>query len=236
MRNRLALLLPLTMALVACSMADAAPGPSGARTFAASGFRGVALRGSDDVVIRVGPAFSVRATGPQAVLDNLVVEVRDDTLYVTRRSGWRWNGKDHARVDVTLPALSAAAVAGSGDMMIGPFRSAAFSGNVHGSGDLTLERVETDRITLALAGSGDLRAHGRAGQAKLSVAGSGDLDASGLVTGTLSASVAGSGDLVGHATGNANLSVAGSGDVAVHGTDRCTVSKVGTGDASCSRA
>ena len=80
MRAMLLLLaLLLTAApLAACSVDgdDGGPGASAAgtgtaRTFAVAGFTGVALRGSDDVDVRVGPAFSVRAEGPSAELDKL---------------------------------------------------------------------------------------------------------------------------------------------------------------------
>jgi hypothetical protein len=75
---RAILLLPallLTAApLAACSIYEedgnigaTADGTGSARTFAIADFSGVALRGSDDVDVRVGPAFSVRAEGPSSI-------------------------------------------------------------------------------------------------------------------------------------------------------------------------
>lgn len=230
--RRLALLLPLATLMVstqACA-ADA----SATRRFDVTGFRQIDLRGSDNVVIRVGPAFSVTATGPETVLQMMTAELRGDTLRIGRQ-GRNWNrGRTGvATVTVTLPALTGAAVSGSGDMTVAPFRTARFSGAVAGSGNLQLLRVEAEQVGLSIAGSGNLVAAGRAARAILSIAGSGDLDAAGLDSATLSASVAGSGDLLSRATGTASASIVGSGDITVHGPARCTVSKLGSGDVHC---
>ena len=230
--RRLTPLLTVAALLVA-TQASAADAPA-TRRFDVAGFRQVDLRGSDNVVIRVGPAFSVIATGPGPVLETMTAELRGDTLRIGHQGkNWNWRKTGVATVTVTLPALTGVAVSGSGDMSVAPLRTARFSGAVAGSGNLRLARVEAEQVDLSVAGSGNLIAAGRTGRATLSIAGSGNLDAAALDATTLSASVAGSGDLLSRASGTASTSIAGSGDITVHGAARCTVSKLGSGDVRC---
>jgi hypothetical protein len=234
MRNPIATLFPLA-ALFACSGTDAIAeaSPATTKSFAVTGFHGVDLRGSDDAIVRVGPAFSVRATGPKTVLDNLEVAVRDGELRIGRRKGWTWRGTADARIEVTLPALRSASISGSGEMRVGPVRGSAFAGSVAGSGTLTLERLDVQGVELSIAGSGDIKAAGRAARAQYSSAGSGDIDAAAVTSESLSVSTAGSGGVAARATGSADVSVVGSGDVTIRGTTRCKVSRVGSGDVDC---
>ena len=51
-------------------------GPMTSRTYDLAGFTAVDLRGSDDVDVKVGPAFSVKAEGGANVLDDLEITVQ----------------------------------------------------------------------------------------------------------------------------------------------------------------
>ena len=53
----------------------AAQGGGGTRTYAVADFSKVELRGADDVDIRVGPGFSMRADGDAEVLDHLDLDL-----------------------------------------------------------------------------------------------------------------------------------------------------------------
>lgn len=231
-------LIPCIIAVMMSAPACAADAPATTRRFDVTGFRQIDLRGSDNVVVRVGPAFSVTATGPSDRLETLTATLRGDTLRIghEKTNGWGLRGGKVATVTVTLPALTGASVSGSGDMRIAPFRTPRFAGAVAGSGNLALDRLETEQADLSIAGSGNLRVAGHAARASLSIAGSGDLDAGTFDTTALSASVAGSGDLISRATGTASASVVGSGDITVRGPARCTVSKAGSGAVHCNAA
>ncbi|MFD1951771.1 head GIN domain-containing protein [Sphingomonas arantia] len=234
MRRLAALLLvPVLLAASPSSAADALV----TRRFPASGFAQIDLRGSDNVIVRVGPAFSVVATGPAVTLKTLTAEVRGGTLVLDHHgNSWSWRKTPPTTITVTMPALAGVSLSGSGDMTVGPFRAPRFSGALAGSGNLRLARIEAGQVALSIAGSGDLVAAGQAGAAKLSIAGSGNLDAGALAVRTLATSTAGSGDMIARAAGTASVSMAGSGGVTVHGPARCTVSKAGSGDVRCNAA
>lgn len=236
MRILLACLLPLA----ACSISDASgddgtPGIAGqgagnTRTYPVADFTAIELRGSDNADVRVGPGFSVRADGDADVLDRVKVDRVGDTLRISRR-----NGTSHgtARISVTLPQLTAASIAGSGDMTIDRVTSAGFKGAGAGSGSLSVGALQVDTADLSLAGSGDMKLAGSAKQLRVSIAGSGDIDAGGLKAAGADVSIAGSGSVRADVDGAAKVSVMGSGDVDLGGKARCTTSKMGSGTVRC---
>jgi hypothetical protein len=233
---RLLLALLLTQPLAACNVTDdtGANSPAGSRSFALSGFDQVALSGSDDVEVVVGPTFSVSATGPQAVLDRLDIRVDGSSLKIGRKPsmGWHWGGKG-AVIRVTMPAISGAAVAGSGDMKVDKAEGKSFSANVAGSGDLSVGAIKVDAFKAGIAGSGSSSFNGVTNTADMSILGSGSLEGRDLTATTASLSIAGSGDATLRVTGSASGSVAGSGDINITGTDKCTISKMGSGEVRC---
>lgn len=236
------LLIAAVLPLAACQSnwekqgsAAEASGTGATRTFAASGFDAVELRGSDDVEVRSGATFAVVAQGDPKVLDQLDIRVVDGTLRIGRKDqgGGRWFSNDRgARVQVTLPRLTAASVGGSGDMTVQQAEG-DFSGAVAGSGDLRIASLRAGKASLSVAGSGDLSAAGTASQLSASIAGSGDIDAAGLTAASADVSIAGSGNMRGTVNGPATVSILGSGDVALGGGARCSVSSVGSGEARC---
>lgn len=228
------------LALAACGTngGEAAPGkdsPDGSRSFAATDFTGVELAGSDDVVVTQGAAFSVVATGPQAVLDQLDVTVTNGVLVVSRKPGnMSWSNDGGATVTVTLPALVRAEVSGSGDMTVDRGGGDRFAAVLAGSGNLDIGSVEAKAIAVSLAGSGDIKIKaGKAASADISLAGSGDVDTSGVTVAAAAVSLAGSGDVELTATTTAKMAIVGSGDVKVGGGAKCESSETGSGTVRC---
>ena len=154
--SRLSILAALAT-LTACGTVHAeSAGPNGSRSFGAHGFDRVSLRGSDNVVVKVGGAESVNATGPQNILDKLKVEVVDGELRVGReKNSWNvdWGKHDPVVITVTLPEIKGASVAGSGDMKVDTVRTASFTGSIAGSGNLAIAALRADAASLSIAGS-----------------------------------------------------------------------------------
>lgn len=246
------ILLPALFAVAACSAnggnaesADgiggddiALSGKSGTRSFNVSGFDAIALLGPDNVTVKVGAAESVTASGDQALLDRLEVDVKDGRLRIgrQRKNGFLngSNGKGAVDFTVTLPALRAASLAGSGNMKIDSAKAAEFSAEIAGSGTLDIGALEAETAKMSIAGSGDVKiAKGGASAADFNIAGSGNVDASGFTTRTSRISIAGSGDAKTNVTDQAKVSIMGSGDVVITGGAQCTVSKIGSGEVRC---
>lgn len=211
-----------------------AQGGGGTRTYAVADFTAVDLRGADDVDVRVGPGFSVRADGDAKVLDHLKIEKVGDALRIgrTRTSGWSWGGKG-ARISVTLPRLTSAAVAGSGDITIDRVQGASFDASGAGSGTLSVGELAVDEAKVSIAGSGGAKLAGTAKTLRIEIAGSGDVAAGDLKTQTADISIAGSGSVRADVSGTAEVSIMGSGDVDVGPAAKCQISKMGSGSVRC---
>lgn len=211
-------------------------GSTGNRSFDVRGFDRVSLRGSDNVVVRVGTAESVTATGPNAVLDKLEIKVVDGELRIGREKHWGFNwSSDHKPtvITVTVPQLRGASIAGSGDMKVDRVQATSFEGSVAGSGNLAIGALQADAASLKIAGSGDALVAGTAKSMDVSIAGSGNLDARGLKSERAKISIAGSGDVRAAVSDEAVVSIVGSGDVDIAGKPRCRVTKMGSGDVRC---
>lgn len=229
-------------ALSACSSArgqeDA--GPTVSRNYQVAPFERIAVGGHYQVTVTTGSGPSVSATGGQRDIERMVVEVEGQTLKIHRRQGkglnfGSWSSHEPVRLTVTVPRLTAAEIAGSGEIAIDKVAGDTFAGAVAGSGDLRIGQMAVKQLKMGIAGSGEIRAgSGQAAAASYEIAGSGDIDAGELVAENASVSIAGSGNITAHATGTAKVDIAGSGDVEMKGGAKCTVSKAGSGDVRCS--
>jgi hypothetical protein len=234
MRNILPI-LPAVL-LSACSVAESTPSePSGTRSFDLSGFDKVELAGSDDVRIVAGPVFSINATGTKKALNKLKIEVKNSTLSIGRNRSISigWNNDESALVTVTMPLIKEASVAGSGDMSIDRVETPDFVADLAGSGKLNVKSAQVEKLSVSIAGSGDVTLAGSTKTIDISIAGSGSVMAKDVSATDASVSIAGSGNVNARASGVASVSVAGSGDVNITGTTNCKTSKMGSGEVRC---
>jgi hypothetical protein len=238
MDMRVAILISVLL-LGACSMGETGEsgGQKGSRNFQIGAFDKISLTGSSNVVVTVGGAASVRAEGDTALLEKLEVKVENGILRIGYKKGnwsfgWR---KDHGpvTVHVSVPSLTGAEVAGSGDMKIDKVEGGDFAGEIAGSGDIQVASLRARKASFAIAGSGGVTASGIAETAKFDIAGSGDIHAGGLQVKSAKVSIAGSGNVETKATESADIDIMGSGDAIVTGGAKCSVNKMGSGDVRC---
>ena len=211
--------------------------PTAQRAFQVGAFQSVSLTGSPDVIVTVGGQPSVRAEGDARLVERLDIRVKDGDLKIGYREGSSWSlGFGHDRnvtIHVTVPALAAATLTGSGDMRVDQVRGERFVGTVTGSGDLAVGRVQANETVFAMTGSGGIRAAGTAQRSHVELAGSGDIDLGGLEIRSAVVSLHGSGDVTARATETAQVTLMGSGDVAITGPARCRIDKRGSGEVRC---
>ncbi|WP_326525318.1 head GIN domain-containing protein [Sphingomonas sp.] len=210
-------------------------GAGGSRTYQVTDFTGVELAGADDVDVKVGSAFSVRAEGPAEELDKLEIRRDGDTLRVGRKrdGGWLKSSKP-VKIHVTMPAIREASLAGSGDMTVDTVQGGDFEGDLAGSGNLRVGRLQAGKVSFDLAGSGNIVAGaGQAERLEVDIAGSGNVEARGVKARGADISIAGSGNVAAEVDGDAKVTIMGSGDVTLGGKARCTTSKMGSGSVRC---
>jgi len=182
--------------------------------------REIAWHGDDELSLnlpasvrfRPAPEWHATVRGPQDMLDRLQIE--DGAISVAKRSGWL----DAFDDDFSLVEIELA----------GPqLRNVT----VNGSGDVVLDDLRQSELTIAINGSGSVRASGRVESLTASIAGSGDVSLADLVSRVVDLSIAGSGDADIAPVDEANVSIAGSGDVRLHSRPRVLRSTVsGSGE------
>ena len=228
----------IALAAAGChwSAADAEEREAGqkvSRNFAVGNFSKIEVAGPYDVRVVTGGQAAVSATGGENLLNETEVVVEGDELKIRpkKHKSWHWS-KGSAQFTVSVAALRAASIAGSGGITVDKV-SGDFAADVAGSGDLRLPSVAAGKLKLAIAGSGGVTAAGTADNVDIDIAGSGDIDAKSLVSRTADVSIAGSGGVAAHATEKAAVSIMGSGDVELTGGAKCSVSKMGSGNVHC---
>ena len=208
--------------LLAASLAGAnGVGEEGSGTLvterlALSGFTGIEVAGSWQVTVRPGP-YDVQVTVDDNVIDDLRVEVRGDALHFGLRPQVRLR-RVTLRAQVTMPALDAVGVSGSGDATFAEFESLSLRLSVTGSGDVEGSEITVGALDVGVSGSGDITLQGCATEsADVSITGSGDITLRGASddqpAGALTLQISGSGsaDLGGCAFASADVGITGSG-------------------------
>ncbi|MEH6758063.1 MAG: head GIN domain-containing protein [Parasphingorhabdus sp.] len=200
-------------------------------------FEGLTLAGPDNIIFTTGQEYTIRAEGDADVLEQLRYKNSNGQLKIGRENeGKIWSGSSgSAIIYVSAPSLKNAKLAGSGNMTVERMDSEAASLSVTGSGNMTISEVATASLSAKIAGSGDLKMAGTAKQATISLAGSGNVSSKELSAATAAIKIAGSGDVVLSSDGTVDAKIVGSGDIRIHGDARCKTKIVGSGNVTCSQ-
>src|SRR4051794_1033591 len=116
--------------------------PDAEREFEIGEFHRLEVSGPFDVEVETGGQPSLSATGPEWALDNLGVEHEGDRLFV----GCDGDMDGSVRVIITVPALAAVRMSGSGDVSIDRVKGDQFECSSSGSGDISVDEIEVERL------------------------------------------------------------------------------------------
>lgn len=205
-------------------------------SWSAHGFDEVGLGGGASVDVRVGPAWSVRATGPAAAIAQMRVRLRGDSLVIDPRPPYREGRAEMQRqvhFTVTLPKLEDVSVGGSGKVTVDRVDGARLSVSVGGSGTLSIGRVAVDSAAVSIGGSGNVTTAGTARDLTVNIGGSGSFEAPGLRSAAATVSTAGSGSVHTIVDGHAVVSTVGHARVDLGATAHCQVSRMGSSEVRC---
>lgn len=159
-------------------------------------FGAVDLAGGSNVTIHVGGKQAVVVRADDNLLDRVTTRVEGGTLVIGTTPG-SFVGRSPMVVDVTVPELH--------------------SLTLSGSGVVTADGVDTNRLTIALPGSGVLRVSGKTAALDVRHTGSGDAQLDGLVAVDAHAVLSGSGRILLTATESLDAAVPGSGAIFYRG-------------------
>lgn len=196
-------------------------------------FDAVSLAVPGELTLQRGEAPSISLSGDPEAVDNVIVEVRDDTLHLESEDdswGLSWStGEEKLRIEVTYTDLKTILVTGHGDANIDSWRRESAKVVIAGSGSAEVTNVDVDTMTLSISGSGDIEVSGQAAELDVAIAGSGDIEAFELASQRVSASISGSGDIEVAATAHLKARIAGSGDIRYVGDPDLDERVVGSG-------
>jgi hypothetical protein len=215
---------------------QADPSANGQMVYQLESFNQVASVGPQDVKIALGDSFSVRAEGPGDALDGLEVVVEQGSLMIRLRDealSFDRPQFENVTLLITMPVVDRVSLSGSGDMSVDRVESALFTASVEGSGEIEVGELAVGQAELVLAGSGDMKLGGSVQDLRLEINGSGELDASGLEATSATITINGSGEAALDVARQAQVTINGSGDVEITGPAVCSVAINGSGDVSC---
>ena len=154
-------------------------------------FRQIDARGASAVVVRVGPAPSMTITADSNIIGLIGSDIRDSRLIVDARGSYRT--RHTPRIVITVPALEAASLSGSGNVRV--------------------ENMSARNAALAVNGSGNMVASGRATNLNVAVNGSGNADARAFPATNTQVAISGSGNATVATSGTLNGAISGSGNI-----------------------
>ena len=190
-----------------------------------------------DVEFVASDELFVTLEGDEDTIEEIITEVKGDTLRISKESKWFDWSDEEVHVTVGYNKLSAISMSGSGDgfaeyieaddMNIRIAGSASLeidklvcndlAISISGSGDVNLNELEADSMGTKIAGSGDVDVAGQVVSQEISINGSGDHNARELRSQEAEVSIHGSGDVGVWTVASLSASVMGSGDIEYYG-------------------
>lgn len=216
--------LPALLAFAAL----AAPVQAAERRYSVTDFERIEVDGPYVVRLTTGRPSSAAASGPQAALDRLVVEVSGETLRI-RRDRTNWSGTAQGtqqgtiEIAVSTRRLRSARLIGPGRLDIDRVAGLRADLSVEGSGELRAPAVATDTLFLRLLGSGRIHVAGRTGTLNAAFEGSGNVEAGALVAQDTIVATSTFGTVALNAVRTARITANGRGEVTVAGRPACTL-------------
>jgi hypothetical protein len=173
---------------------------------------GIDLVGANNVVVRVGARQSVIVHADSNLLGRVTTQVSSGSLVIGNTPG-TLNARSPMFVAVTVPSLDAL--------------------TVEGSGNISVNGVNSPNLTVRLPGSGTIQVAGATTRLDVAIAGSGTALLNRLTARDATASIDGSGSIVLAAAHRLDASISGSGTILYTGNP-AEVTKSVTGDGTIS--
>jgi len=189
-------------------------------------FHAISMGVPGDLYITQGNQLSLEVKGDPDDLEDLVTEVRNQTLVIKYdRSGWNF-GRDRVTIYVTTPEISEISLGGSGKVISeNVLQSDELELDVSGSGKMELQ-VEADKIDASISGSGNITFSGEADEVQLTISGSGNLDGEDLMADRYHVRISGSGRSRIYVGDELEAEISGSGSVYYKGDPDRVISNV----------
>ncbi|PZX57691.1 putative autotransporter adhesin-like protein [Algoriphagus ratkowskyi] len=207
----------LAFALVVLGMASCVQAQS-TETRTPGHFTKVHSGGSWEVILEQGDKEEIRIEARGVSLDKVKTEIDGGVLNVGLVKGNYNNVK--LKFYITYKDIEGVKCSGSGTMEVtSPVKTRAFYAGLSGSGDIIMEKLEAEELSVSISGSADMKIKGGSvEEAEIKQSGSGDFHGENLAIRELTVAKSGSGDTHVGDLGKVSVSASGSGDVTYTGS------------------
>ena len=227
-----------------------------------SGFSSISISGGWDAVLTQGESFSVTIEANKESMDNLRIEVKNETLYVSSERTFRFldifrsRSSNIRKVYITLPLLQKITASGGSNILPQtPFSTENMKILLSGGSDLESLSLDCQSLDCKMSGGSDANIHLVNGEnVNITTSGGSDVSLSGISATLLNLQTSGGSDvkLEGTTTNfqvnasggsdvaafqlkatNCTASISGGSDADLHVTDALNVSLSGSSDVRC---
>lgn len=184
-------------------------GVAATQTRDVAAFHSVELAGGNNVVIHVGGKQSVVVKADDNLLNHVTTTVQSGTLVIGNTPG-SLTAKSPMSIEVAVPTLDALTLAGGGNIIV--------------------NGIDAESLTVALSGSGNVTGSGTATSLGVTLGGSGNVWFTRVAANDVHAALSGSGNIFVTALSSLDASVPGSGTISYTGNPQdVTKSITGSG-------
>jgi hypothetical protein len=199
-------------------------------------FTEISLRIPGKLIVRQGDVQKVTIEAKESTLKEIITEVNGRALIIRFPSkNYFWKNFDPGRIDIyiTIPEVTGLNVSGSGDIIgEGAISAIITELSVSGSGNLTVDKLNCDRVKAVISGSGNIVL----GQEKPAsefhgvISGSGNIKAGGFEAQSVNVTISGSGNCSIKSNGDIKVKIAGSGNLYYTGNPNIDSAIAGSGN------
>lgn len=183
-------------------------------------YNSIGLSMSATVYYTQATDYSLKISGQENVLNEIITQVEGNQLVIKVRNGVYLGKHDPITVYISSPNVSELEVSGSGDIFSeNTWTANDVSLDISGSGNITISAIDAKHISANISGSGAIKAvSGNAGREDLTISGSGTIDLRSVEADTVYSTTSGSGDTYVFATDLLDVTISGSGNIWYYGT------------------
>jgi hypothetical protein len=200
-----------------------------------AGFNRVIVQGPLKVVAKAADVDRVVVRADDNVAPLIETKLLGGTLVVGVRAGASFRTRTDVQVRLQARRLNGVVLRGSGEVRVDRVDTDVFEATLQGSGDIVVDSLRADAVAVSIAGNGDVRLKGTATSLGAVIEGSGDLHAAELPANQVAVRMRGSGDARVHAIDELKVEVDGSGDVHYRGAPKISKTIRGSGSVTALR-
>ncbi|MFZ4520613.1 MAG: head GIN domain-containing protein [Bacteroidales bacterium] len=194
-------------------------------------FTKIGLDMSATIYFTQDATYSLRVSGQENVLREVVTQVEGNQLVVKLKKGVILGSHDPVTVYISAPDLVGLDVSGSGDIYSdSPWNLDELSTTISGSGSINIAMLTARHISSSISGSGSITvSSGTITNEDLNISGSGTIDLRGIGAESAYTRTSGSGTTYVKVTSQLDATISGSGNVWYYGTPAINTHISGSG-------